>query len=340
LSVVSEEFLDGFFRSVFEDLPVGHSSTAVYALINEKEPFTVDFRVDLEFAIPGEVPTANFLIDRIREAFGRETSVSSYLFDLNQMSETNPFSAATAFDLVTKAHEVPPGSAGVNSGPVIQKPPSDPITNSGDPPEKSRMIVIFLVGTGSFVVVVLGFFWMRGRHLRRSVSSRLSRDKLDESCHTMIDDPAKSAGINNEDEENRYLDSIRQRYRDQEEDVSTNDKYSMSSAGYKDIDPSARDRSGSAHPETVSSVSLGGHISHSSDENVYSPPSQMSTAPQTMNGASRQGHICYSGALESDLARSYDEEKQEERPSHAINYLDLELEATGDTEEDDLRLQD
>ena len=57
LTDVSEEYLDNFFKSVFEDVEVRHDGTALFLMVNEDDPFTVDYRVTLEFIIPGEVPT-------------------------------------------------------------------------------------------------------------------------------------------------------------------------------------------------------------------------------------------------------------------------------------------
>ena len=57
LSDVSEEYLDNFFRSVFEDLQVRHDGTVLFVMVSEDDPFKVDFRITLEFIIPGEVPT-------------------------------------------------------------------------------------------------------------------------------------------------------------------------------------------------------------------------------------------------------------------------------------------
>lgn len=57
LTDVSEEYLDSFFRSVFEDVQVRHDGTALFLMVDEDDPFTVDYRVTLEFIIPGEVPT-------------------------------------------------------------------------------------------------------------------------------------------------------------------------------------------------------------------------------------------------------------------------------------------
>ncbi len=57
LTDVSEEYLDNFFRTVFEDVKVVHDETALFLLPKENDPYTVEFKLTLEFVIPGEVPT-------------------------------------------------------------------------------------------------------------------------------------------------------------------------------------------------------------------------------------------------------------------------------------------
>ena len=57
LSDVSEEYFDKFFRSVFEDVQVRHHGTVLFVMVSDDDPYTLDFRITLEFIIPGEVPT-------------------------------------------------------------------------------------------------------------------------------------------------------------------------------------------------------------------------------------------------------------------------------------------
>lgn len=57
LTDVSEEYLDNFFASVFEDLAVHHYGTYLFLMPLEGDPYTVDFKLSLDFEIPGEVPT-------------------------------------------------------------------------------------------------------------------------------------------------------------------------------------------------------------------------------------------------------------------------------------------
>lgn len=57
LSQVSEEYLDKFFASVFEDAKVMHHGTSLFLNASESDSFVVDFKLTLDFEIPGEVPT-------------------------------------------------------------------------------------------------------------------------------------------------------------------------------------------------------------------------------------------------------------------------------------------
>ena len=194
LSVVSEEFLDGAFTTVFEDIAVGLSGTAVYAVVNEEKPFTVDFRVTVEFVIPGEVPTIQFLIDRVRETFERDAAIQNYIFDLNQMSETNPFSETTSISLVDNVEGGNVNKDGAVSGGPI-KPPK--VSNTGTKPEKKTMLVTLLTGIGAFVVVIAGVLWARNKgYLHRE-------SHLEESEGDMTDE-----------ETEQYIDSVRKRYKD------------------------------------------------------------------------------------------------------------------------------
>ena len=57
LSQVSEEYLDKFFGSVFEDLKVMHDDTSLFLMASEGDSFVIEFKLNLAFVIPGEVPT-------------------------------------------------------------------------------------------------------------------------------------------------------------------------------------------------------------------------------------------------------------------------------------------
>jgi hypothetical protein len=279
LSVVSEEFLDGAFTTVFEDIAVGHYGTAVYAVVNEDQPFTVDFRVTVEFVIPGEVPTIQFLIDRVREAFEQDVAIQNYIFDLNQMSETNPFSETVSISLVDNVEGGNINNGAVSGGPI--KPPK--VSDTSTKPEKSSMLITLLAGIGSFVVVTVGVLWARNKgYLRRD-------DHLEKSAGDLIDE-----------ETEQYIDSVRKRYKDDD--------------GFKDE-----------------------LTSQSGDDNDYRTSlrlisQQNASIFNTTNGSMNGIH---GDALELDLARSHEEEKQEEQSPPDFNYLAHELNASGI--EDDLR---
>lgn len=220
LSVVSEEFFDRMFVSVFEDLAVGHFGTAVYALINEDTPFLVSFRVTLDFAIPGEVPTVQFLIDRVREAFERESSRTTYLFDLNTMSETNPFSATTSFSLIAGSEN---SSDGVVGGPGSNKPPD--VSSDDGVMTKKHVMITFLSGIGFLIVVSAGFLWVRGnkkpefrpqRHSESTSTLSFYNGKLGiDSRGDETERSAESTEYGADDETVQYLNSLRERYKDE-----------------------------------------------------------------------------------------------------------------------------
>lgn len=225
LSVVSEEFLDRMFGSVFEDLAVGHFGTAAYALINEETPYEVSFRVTLDFAIPGEVPTVQFLIDRLQEAFERETSRTNYLFDLNTMSETNPFSATTSFSLVTGSGS---NNNGLVGGPGSTKPPK--VSNEDAGITKNHIIIFFMGCIGMVVLVLAAFLWLQGRNRKRrfrpsshsdsSATLPFYNGKLGiDSRGDETEQSADSDEYNADDETDQYLSSLRQRYKDQVNEI-------------------------------------------------------------------------------------------------------------------------
>ena len=58
LSQVSEEYLAKYFGSVFADLEkVMHHDTSLFLMPTESDSFVIDFKLNLAFEIPGEVPT-------------------------------------------------------------------------------------------------------------------------------------------------------------------------------------------------------------------------------------------------------------------------------------------
>ncbi len=299
LSVVSEEFLDSTFRSVFEDLEVTHDVTRVYVVLDNNDPFTVDFKVSLDFIIPSEVPTVGFLIDRIRESFEREASVAAYLFDLNAMSETNPFSATTSFSLVDRAV-----AAGMKDG--GETVAEDPTTESS---EKSYIMITFLVLIG--VSILLGVAFLLIRRSRASTNNQMDN----------------AAGLDgdeyNADEETmRYLNTIRKRYRDEEDHEE-----SVRSA-FADVALPERDTGGVAL--APNDASFHHDVENYDDEQdppgTYGDPAVIPTVDTTL--------------LNSDLARSQSMDSESnvvnEYKAKDFDYLRMEL-TTASFEEEDLR---
>lgn len=240
LAVVSEEFLDRMFGSVFEDLAVGHFGTAAYALINENAPFLVSFRITLDFTMPGEVPTVPFLIDRVQEAFEREASRTTYLFDLNTMSETNPFSATTSFNLVT--------GSGNNNNEVNAEP-----GNSNKPPKVSNTmtknhVILIILGCVSFVLLVLTvILWMQGRKQPNQKFQKSDQRKTDSAATLPFysgklgidgrgyetERSASSDEYGADDETVQYLNALRARYKDQV--VENDEPEAERTIGYRDV---------------------------------------------------------------------------------------------------------
>lgn len=207
LTDVSEEYLDGFFASVFEDLAVVHYGTFLFLMPKEDDPFTVEFKLSLDFGIPGEVPTINYLIDRLQEAFERETSQSFYIADLSMMSETNPFSKTESFVVMSRpavsAAEMdrtggPPKSAGVESA------------------GNSYVLVSVLAGMGCVVLIGVGIMWRKKTSQGENVSDSNEAFSLFDKSNKKDDSESnKIAGIYGADQDTmNYLNSIRKRYKD------------------------------------------------------------------------------------------------------------------------------
>lgn len=207
LTDVSEGYLDNFFRSVFEDIQVRHEGTVLFLMVSEDDPYTVDFRMTLEFIIPGEVPTINFLIDRLQDAFERDTSQAFFIADLSSMSDTNPFSKTVSFEVVSR----PPVSAAEMNGGGGGKPQDDSIEQVG----KSKILVSLLVGMGCVVVVGAALMWRKKKSdMNASSDSNQTFSLFDKTKKKNIPD-SKTSGIYGADEETtNYLNSLRNRYRD------------------------------------------------------------------------------------------------------------------------------
>jgi hypothetical protein len=209
LSEVSEEYLDNFFRSVFEDIQVRHDGTILFVSVNDDNPFTVDFVVTLEFIIPGEVPTVNFLIDRLQEGLERDTSMAFFISDLSTMSETNPFSKTVSIEVVSRP---PLSAAEMNGG------GNSPLGNMST--QNKHIMISFLAGIGSVILVVAGFMWVRKTRFNKSPTSDSDQTfaLFDKSNTKGTPGGVGSSGVYGADEETiSYLNSIRKRYKDRDE---------------------------------------------------------------------------------------------------------------------------
>ena len=304
LSVVTEEFLDSTFRSVFEDLLVRHDVTRVFLLLGDDEPFTVDFKVSLDFLLPSEVPTVGFLIDRIREAFERDSSSASYLFDLNAMSETNPFSGTTSFSLIDRSAAA---AADVNNEPG--QSPKDVTTETTT---KNYIMISLMVVIGFFVLAAAAFLWVRSRRDKH----RTTEAQID--IGSGIHQRSSNDEYNADAETMRYLNTIRKRYRD-EEDVRT---------AFDDVTLPERDRRESPSVPN-GSTSQGGDVINYDERGALS-------MDQHTPGLSNIDTTL----LESDLARSRSMESVsnvgDDNEAKDFDYLGLELSNTS-FEEEDLR---
>lgn len=208
LSDVSEEYLDKFFRSVFEDVQVRHDGTVLFVMVSEDDPYTVDFRITLEFIIPGEVPTINFLIDRLQDGLERDTSRAFFISDLSMMSETNPFSKTESFRVVSR----PPVSAAEMGRGVGNKTPVVSLDNVG----KGSVLKYLLASMGCVVLVGAALMWRKRKFKRSDVSSEKQIFSLfDKTNKKDTTTSSNVSGIYGADEETmNYLNSIRKRYRD------------------------------------------------------------------------------------------------------------------------------
>jgi len=208
LSDVSEEYLDNFFQSVFEDVQVRHDGTVLFVMVSEDDPYTVDFRMTLEFIIPGEVPTINFLIDRLQDGLERDTSQAFFISDLNSMSETNPFSRTVSFEVVSR----PPVSAAEMGRGGGNQPQVDSIEHEGT----KNVLISLLAGMGCIVLVGAGLMWRKKKYNQSAVSdSNQTFSLFDKTNKKGTSTSANSSGVYGADEETMdYLNSIRKRYLD------------------------------------------------------------------------------------------------------------------------------
>lgn len=205
LSDVSEEYLDGFFQSVFEDLKVMHDGTVVFLMVNEEDPYTVEYQVTLEFQIPGEVPTINFLINSLQDALEKDTSQAFFISDLSSMSETNPFSKTVSIKVVSR-----PPVAAAEMGPGGGKKPGI-MEHVG----KNTLLISLLAGMGCVVLVGAAIVWRRKRAKGDAASDSNQTFSLFDKSKKGASIDSKTSGTYGADEETmNYLSSIRKRYRD------------------------------------------------------------------------------------------------------------------------------
>jgi len=208
LSDVSEEYLDNFFRSVFEDVPVRHDGTALFVMVSEDDSYTVDFRMTLEFIIPGEVPTINFLIDRLQDGFEKDTSQAFFISDLSLMSATNPFSKTVSYQVVSR----PPVSAaemGRGGG-------KQPQVGDSEHVGKNSVLISLLAGMGCLVLIGAGLLWRKKNSIESAASgSNQTFSLFDKTNNKSTSTSSRTSGVYGADEETmNYLNSIRKRYRD------------------------------------------------------------------------------------------------------------------------------
>eukprot|EP00536_Pseudo-nitzschia_multiseries_P001034 jgi/Psemu1/250166/estExt_Genewise1Plus.C_130038 len=179
-------------------------------MVNDNDPFTVDFKLTLEFIIPGEVPTINFLIDQLREGLETETSQAFFMSRLETMSETNPFSQTVSFEVVSR----PPMSVAemATGGGEPKKTQIDNI-ESGN---KSHVLVSVLAGMGCVVLVVAGILWKKKK-------PKQSGDSVPDQGFSLFDKSSKNdesesstCGFGADEETMNYLMSLRRKYLDTE----------------------------------------------------------------------------------------------------------------------------
>lgn len=208
LSEVTEEYMDDFFSSVFEELGVRHDGTILFLSVNEENPFTVDLVVTLEFIIPGEVPTVNFLINQLQDGLEQNESTEYFISDLSEMSRTNPFSKTESIEVVSR----PP----VNGVDMID----DIQIFSSNAPNAQHIIISFISGMFLVSVAVICAVWIRKLRKNKQDFSESGQSfalygKSINSKSTSSESTSSSTGVHGTDDETvGYLNSIRKRYRD------------------------------------------------------------------------------------------------------------------------------
>mmetsp|Transcript_9648 Transcript_9648/g.23387 ORF Transcript_9648/g.23387 Transcript_9648/m.23387 type:complete len:431 (+) Transcript_9648:159-1451(+) len=223
LSEVSEEYLDSFLSSAFEDVPVNHRGTGVFVMVNEDDPFTVDFKITLEFVIPGEVPTINFLIDILREGLETETSQAFFISKLETMSETNPFSETASFEVVSR----PPVSvAEMVTGAGETKHTQ---IDSVDSKSKSHVLASVLAGMGCVVLVGVGMLWKKKKPNDSAPAVPGQGFSLFDKSNKNGESPNSTCSFGADEATMNYLKSLRTKYfdNDVQEQTESGDGISM-----------------------------------------------------------------------------------------------------------------
>lgn len=241
LSQVSEEYLHQSFQSLVEDVQVRHDGTVLFLEASEDDFFNVNFLLTLEFIIPGEVPSINFLIDGLQGAL--ETSQSSFIEDLNVMSETNPFSKTVSFEITSR-----PAVASVELGPGGGRPQLGGVDKLG----KNNVLIPVIAAMGCVVLIGAGLMWRKKKIKKGAVSdSNEAFSLFDKSNKSATSSDSNSSGIYGADEDTMsYLNSIRKRYRD------NGDKKSPSVAS-NDNNIAPVDQSGSYEDSMCETVDTG-----------------------------------------------------------------------------------
>jgi hypothetical protein len=153
LVIVTKEFFDGYFSSLFEDYSANYAYTTI-TTYKVRESFVVEYNLLTTFYIPGEVPTIPFLYIMLEKSLeSQSSSMEKYLDDLATMSETNPFSTTATIDLIDSR-------ADLNIGPPGQ--PDLPSGGDTDGKEKThRAMLPVVIGSGCLALVLASFFWIR-----------------------------------------------------------------------------------------------------------------------------------------------------------------------------------
>lgn len=342
LSVTTEYFFDSFFRSVFEDLPVSHDSTIVHVMLEDNDdPFMVDVLIGLDFVVPGEVPTVPFLLDWVEEAFERDASMNSYLWDLHSMSDTNPFSATKSVVIV---RNIPQDAVGFSDGPGGPWT-SDTYDDTDD--DKKTVLISLISGLGVLILLLVGLLWVRQRRYGRRVvanEDELILDSGGSKSKNLKSLTVKSSSTQRfskeEDDAVEYLSSIRERYKDEEDEQTVK-------TAFDDVDiPEER------HLNHVPRQLSLDEDSSFDDTSVQQKPTIAKFQPyrdhqEEEDDRLRRSESSQSNWLEVDLAQSQskdDDEEGKEEMSKApptttmskLDYLSMELN-NASTEEEDLR---